>query len=55
MLKSEQILNYICKSMIRDSDVTVANEAAILLIDILKEPRKCKYFLIIIRRDIADA
>jgi hypothetical protein len=40
ILKSEQILNYICKSMVRDADISVANEASILLIDILKEPRK---------------
>jgi hypothetical protein len=38
VLKSEQILNYIYKSMVRDADINVANEAALLMIDILKEP-----------------
>ena len=40
VLKSEQILNYTCKSLMRDADVNVANEAALLLIDILKEPQE---------------
>jgi hypothetical protein len=38
VLKSEQILNYICKSLVREADISVANEAAVLMIDILKEP-----------------
>jgi hypothetical protein len=40
VLKSEQILNYICKSLVREADINVANEAALLMIEILKEPQE---------------
>ena len=40
ILKSEQILNYICKSMTRPDSVNVANEAGGVMVDILNEPGK---------------
>jgi hypothetical protein len=44
VLKSEQVLNYVCKSLIKQENVNVANEAALLMIDILKEP--CKHLTV---------
>ena len=41
LLKSEQILGYICKCLSREDNVATANEAALVIIDILKEP--CKF------------
>ena len=43
ILKSEQILNYIVKCLTRDQDIQIANEAALLLIEILKEPGKLPF------------
>ena len=40
VLKSEQILNYICKCLAKEDNVSIANEAALVMIDILKEPCK---------------
>lgn len=40
VLKSEQVLGYVCKSMAREDNIPVANEAGALLIDVLKEPCK---------------
>lgn len=40
ILKSEQILNYIVKCLTRDQEIQLANEASLILLDILKEPCK---------------
>jgi len=42
VLKSEQILNYIVKCLTRQQDIQIANEAALILIEILKEPGRAR-------------
>ena len=49
ILKSEQILGYIVKCLTRDQDIQIANEAALLLIEILKEPGNSSFLFTLFR------